>query len=102
MGINNDDVTGVLAELIEVIVTLVSSSHIFGERGANKSGDDVLVSAIDSPSLLHLESIFLRFNFRSWKRLILSSSLYGPRLSVIIPVEKKFRFSFVLTGRHLG
>lgn len=40
-------------------------SHILGEIGASKSGDDVLVSAMDSPSLLHLESTFLLFNLRS-------------------------------------
>lgn len=69
-------------------------SHIFGDNGVRRSGDEVLVSASDSPSLLHLESTFLRFNLRSWKRLILSSSLYGPRLSVIIPdSERKNRES---------
>lgn len=63
-----------------------AASHIFGDMGAIKSGDDVLVSANDSPSLLQRESTLRRLSFKSWKRLILSSSLYGPRLKVIIPV----------------
>lgn len=40
-------------------------SHIFGDIGASRSGEEVEVSATDSPSLLHLESIFRRFSFRS-------------------------------------
>lgn len=92
-------------------------SECFGDAGITRSGDDVLVSATDSPrtgqshclkanaimaaypklkaanpfrilrllpSLLHLESTFLLFSFRSWKRLILSSS-HGVRVRVIIP-----------------
>lgn len=83
-------------------------SHIFGEIGAIRSGDDAFVSANDSPSLLHLESTFLLFNFRSWNRLILSSSLYGPRLSVIIPIvgahnedEKKRRNRIIISEPSL-
>lgn len=40
-------------------------SHILGDMGAKRSGDEVEVSATDSPSLLHLESILRRFSFRS-------------------------------------
>lgn len=70
-------ITAAEAEVEKVVVTvadvfgdddIVTSgpwSHILGDIGANRSGDEVLVSATDSPSLLHLESIFLRFSFRS-------------------------------------
>lgn len=40
-------------------------SDILGDVGLTISGDDVLVSATDSPSLLQRESTFLRFNFKS-------------------------------------
>lgn len=63
---------------------LQPASAMRGEGGPG-SGDDVLVSAADSPSLLHRESTFRLFSFRSWKRLMLSRS-HGPRLSVIIPI----------------
>lgn len=59
-----------IADTWAVIVAEMGSgvswwSHIFGESGVNRSGDEVLVSASDSPSLLHRESTFLRFSFKS-------------------------------------
>lgn len=63
---------------------LQPASAIRGDGGPG-SGDDVLVSAADSPSLLHRESTFRLLSLRSWNRLMLSRS-HGPRLSVIIPI----------------
>lgn len=54
-----------VAESVTEIGIGVAVSHIFGDSGAKRSGDEVEVSATDSPSLLHLESIFRRFSFRS-------------------------------------
>lgn len=63
---------------------LQPASAMRGDGGPG-SGDDVLVSAADSPSLLHRESTFRLLSLRSWNRLMLSRS-HGPRLSVIIPM----------------
>lgn len=40
-------------------------SQSFGDMGASRSGDEVDVSAMDSPSLLHRESILRRLSLRS-------------------------------------
>jgi hypothetical protein len=49
------------------------------------------------PSLLHLESTFRRFSFRSWNKLILSSS-HGVLVRVIIPANTN---TTLVTATHM-
>jgi hypothetical protein len=49
------------------------------------------------PSLLHLESTFRRFSFRSWNKLILSSS-HGVLVRVIIPANTN---TTLVTATHV-